>query len=331
MQTQSTKKSFSSKLGEKFTVQHSSQETAGCFVEIDIEVAPNAQRRPLHYHPAQTEYFQILEGTLKIQVGNEVKTLQKGEEITLMPGTSHRYWNDSSETVKVKTQLSPALNFETFLTTIIALEKTVPTDMQGVPTNKLVAAQFINRFNNIMIPSDLPKFLIQFVMPILGFFGSILGYKLPKTATLIFLLGMLSTALFAQSRFSTHEFSINGFRNPSIGLEYRFKQVSVHGGLYNTNMKPNETTQFMKFGTTFWFLPVGKKQNPSSFYLQLSYMRGLNRAYENKNAFSPDFGFRWMVWKGLNLRVGLVAVYGEGNKPSYLWTPGISYSFFSKK
>lgn len=145
------------------------------------------------------------------------------------------------------------------------------------------------------------------------------------------LLLLLANLTVAQSRFSKTELSINGFRNPSIGLEFRYQQVSIHGGLYLTNFKSGETTQFLKAGLTYWFLPLGQKENPSSFYLQLSYLRGLNRAYEERNAFSPDFGFRWMATKGLNFRVGIVGVYGEGQKPSILWTPGVSYSFFSKK
>ncbi|TAE50008.1 MAG: hypothetical protein EAZ89_12980 [Bacteroidetes bacterium] len=142
---------------------------------------------------------------------------------------------------------------------------------------------------------------------------------------MICLAGLISAQ--QTRRFSTHELSINGFRNPSIGLEYRYRFVSVHGGLYLTNFVAGETTRFLKTGATFWFLPVGKRENPSSFYLQLSYLRGLNRAYAKENAFSPDLGFRWMVWKGLNLRVGAVGVFGKG-KSSILWTPGIGYAVF---
>ena len=40
---------------------------------------------------------------------------------------------------------------------------------------------------------------------------------------------LLSSVAFSQSRFSNNEISINGFRNPSIGVEYRHKQISVHG------------------------------------------------------------------------------------------------------
>lgn len=142
---------------------------------------------------------------------------------------------------------------------------------------------------------------------------------------------LVAPALSGQDRFTGQEFSLNGFRNPSIGLEFRHNRLSVHGGLYLTNFTSGETTRFAKVGGTFWFLPVGKKDHPSSFYLQLSYLRGLNRAYKDENAFSPDLGFRWMVWKGLNLRVGIVGVFAPGHAPSILWTPGISYSIFKNK
>lgn len=133
--------------------------------------------------------------------------------------------------------------------------------------------------------------------------------------------------VFAQSRFNTKELSVNGFRNPSIGLEYRHKQVSVHGGYYVTNFTRNTTTQFIKAGVTYWFLPVGKAEIPSSFYVGASYLRGLNRDYDGKNAVAAEAGFRWMVWKGLNLRLGVIALAANGEDLKINPTPGISYSF----
>ena len=139
---------------------------------------------------------------------------------------------------------------------------------------------------------------------------------------------LLVTNTFAQSRFSPNEISINGFRNPSVGLEYRHSQVSVHAGYYPTAFKSGENTSFFKAGTTFWFLPVGQKENPSSFYAGANYLRGFNRNYENKNALGIEAGFRWMVWKGLNLRIGAIAVAASGESLKINPTPGISYSMF---
>jgi hypothetical protein len=146
----------------------------------------------------------------------------------------------------------------------------------------------------------------------------------------IVLVVAASTSTFSQSSLSKNELSINGFRNPSVGLEFRHKQISYHAGYYPTAFKAGETTNFFKAGATAWFIPVGKKENPSSFYAGASYLRGFNRDYEDKNALGMEAGFRWMVWKGLNLRIGVIGVAAEGETFKINPTPGISYSFFFK-
>jgi hypothetical protein len=142
------------------------------------------------------------------------------------------------------------------------------------------------------------------------------------------LLVLVSTSAFSQNKFSKNEFSINGFRNPSIGAEYRHQSVSVHAGYYITAFESGVTTKFFKAGATVWFLPVGKKQNPSSFYAGASYLRGINLDYKNENAVAMEAGFRWMIWKGLNARIGAIGVAAKGHDLKINPTPGISYSFF---
>ena len=99
------------------------------------------------------------------------------------------------------------------------------------------------------------------------------------------------------------------------------------GGYYVTNFESGVTTQFVKTGLTYWFLPVDKKEIPSSFYAGASYLRGLNRDYEDKNALGVEAGFRWMIWKGLNFRIGAIAIAAKGQSLQINPTPGISYSF----
>ena len=137
---------------------------------------------------------------------------------------------------------------------------------------------------------------------------------------------IIATTAIAQSKFSKNEISVNGFRNPSIGLEYRHYQVSVHAGYYTTAFKKGEYTNFFKTGVTYWFLPTGNKEIPSSFYAGASYMRGLNKEYKDVNAFAVETGYRWMVWKGLNLRIGVIATMADGKSVKVNPTPGISYS-----
>lgn len=138
---------------------------------------------------------------------------------------------------------------------------------------------------------------------------------------------LLTSSSFAQSKFPKHVLSLNGFRNPSIGLEYQRSHLSIHAGYYITNFTSGVTTQFVKTGLSYWFLPVDKKEIPSSFYAGASFMRGLNQDYEDKNAIALETGFRWYVWKGLNLRLGVIVVGTEGQDPKTNPATSISYSF----
>jgi hypothetical protein len=150
------------------------------------------------------------------------------------------------------------------------------------------------------------------------------------TIALAVAFAFFATSVSGQSKFSKGELSLNGFRNPSVGAEYRHGSVSVHAGYYTTAFESGVYTNFMKTGLTYWFLPVGKKENPSSFYSSLSYARGLTREYERRNAGIAEVGFRWMAWKGLNLRIGVAALAAKGQSVKINPTPGISYSIFFK-
>ncbi|MGC4039573.1 MAG: hypothetical protein QM710_01925 [Flavobacterium sp.] len=140
------------------------------------------------------------------------------------------------------------------------------------------------------------------------------------------LLITLSKAFAQNQNFPKNSISFNGFRNPSIGLEYQRRQLSVHAGYYITAFEKGITTRFLKTGATYWFLPTDKKEIPSSFYAGASYLRGLNLDYKNKNAVAIEAGFRWYVWKGLNLRLGVIALKGEGREIKINPTPSFSYS-----
>lgn len=134
----------------------------------------------------------------------------------------------------------------------------------------------------------------------------------------------------AQTKFPSHLISVNGFRNPSIGLEYQFKQVSVHAGYYVTNFESGITTEFFKTGLTYWIFPMQLSKSadvPSSFYISSSYAMGTSRDYKDKSAVIGEVGFRYFVWKGLNFRLGIAALSAQDHEVKINPTPGISYSF----
>jgi hypothetical protein len=126
------------------------------------------------------------------------------------------------------------------------------------------------------------------------------------------------------------EVSVNLFRNPSIGLEYRLGDVALHAGLYPTIISKdtdgkNETSWFLRAGLTYFFLGHSfYGQRPSEFYVSASYLRGFNHGHEN--AALADLGYRWMVWRGLNLRIGVAALLERDHDVKINPTPGIGWS-----
>jgi mannose-6-phosphate isomerase-like protein (cupin superfamily) len=65
------------------------------------EVTLKSGEDPLHYHFEFSEYYEVLEGELKMQVGKEIKTCIKVN--TCLSGQNvHRYFNESGNDVKFK-------------------------------------------------------------------------------------------------------------------------------------------------------------------------------------------------------------------------------------
>ena len=126
------------------------------------------------------------------------------------------------------------------------------------------------------------------------------------------------------------ELNLNLFRNPSIGLEYRRGVFAVHAGVYPTVISKNaagsnETSWFGRAGITWFFLGHSfAGQRPSEFYLSASYLRGMNLGHQN--AALADLGYRWMVWRGLNLRLGVAVLLEPGRAVKVNPTPGIGWS-----
>jgi hypothetical protein len=114
------------------------------------------------------------------------------------------------------------------------------------------------------------------------------------------------------------ELMINGFRAPSIGLEYRTGAISLHAGAYPTIINDEGlrgvagTTWFGKAGITFWFLPVRMMNSErSSFYAGASYLSDFDKAGWGHSA-QVEAGFRWVIYQGLFARLGASVLYAPG-------------------
>lgn len=66
----------------------------------------------------------------------------------------------------------------------------------------------------------------------------------------------------------------------------------------------NQTSWFVRAGLTYFFLGHSfYGQRPSELYVSGSYLRGLNHG--RGNGALVEVGYRWMIWRGLNVRIGV--------------------------
>jgi mannose-6-phosphate isomerase-like protein (cupin superfamily) len=117
---------------------------------------------PLHYHLDCTEYYEVLDGELSMQLGKEIKTLKKGEYLLVPKKTNHRYFNDSNGPVKFKAVIQPG-NFgsQLLITTLNGLARDGKVNRKGLPKSLLLFA-----YLSVAAGSNIPGFM-SFLQPLL--------------------------------------------------------------------------------------------------------------------------------------------------------------------
>ena len=89
---------------------------------------------PEHYHPAQTEHFVALEGAVRVVVDGQERRLNRGEDLTLPPGTPHQFGATADQACRMRWEVTPALRTAEFLGTVFGLAQDGHTNKAGKPT-----------------------------------------------------------------------------------------------------------------------------------------------------------------------------------------------------
>ncbi len=93
--------------GTVMTFLITGEETGGAFFLSEISVPPNAGPPP-HIHSREDESFQILEGTLVIQVGGRAISASPGDFVFLPRGVLHTFRNTGAVNAKALVITTPA-------------------------------------------------------------------------------------------------------------------------------------------------------------------------------------------------------------------------------
>jgi quercetin dioxygenase-like cupin family protein len=84
------------------------------------------QRAVAHVHPEMEERFEILAGRAAFRIDAVESIANAGQVVVVPPGTLHLAWNPTTEVVRVRISMRPALRWAEFTERLFAGEH-VPT------------------------------------------------------------------------------------------------------------------------------------------------------------------------------------------------------------
>ncbi len=131
---------------------------------------------PEHFHPGQSERFEVLEGELEINLEGERFTLEATQTLEIGPKQRHQIWNASQEEARVRWETWPTLRTAEFYETLSEL-----TDSKGplhsappnLPQVAVLMAEYDEEVRLTRPARPLQKLLTGIVAPV----GWLLGYR----------------------------------------------------------------------------------------------------------------------------------------------------------
>jgi quercetin dioxygenase-like cupin family protein len=131
---------WNSLTGEKAMLVESAEESGGSRIVTDFAVeaggfVPGGE----HVHDHCAEHLEVKAGQITFLLDGKERTLEAGEEISILPGTWHRWWNEGQDEVQIRARIEPALRFEEAILVAWGLCTEGHTNAQGRPSPLLGA------------------------------------------------------------------------------------------------------------------------------------------------------------------------------------------------
>jgi quercetin dioxygenase-like cupin family protein len=163
--------------GDKCQFLITSEDSKGELMKFKFWCRPGGEGPPLHYHPVQSESFEVVSGELSVTCDGEKRILKKGEKFTAKANSAHKWANEGSEEVVAIFEFRPALRTEDFLETLYAL------DVQGKCNKKtglpgtLQFFAILNEYYGELFVVGPPIAAQKIMAKVVGGFAKLIGYR----------------------------------------------------------------------------------------------------------------------------------------------------------
>jgi mannose-6-phosphate isomerase-like protein (cupin superfamily) len=162
--------------GEVLKFHRTSAQTRGESVVVETIVRPHGFVAATHVHPHQTERFEVIEGLLGLQIGEEELVARPRDVAVVPPLTPHRFWNAGEHEARFLCEVTPALGFESLIETMFALAVQGKTNRRGLPNPLRLAVIAKAHFDTVRLPFP-PATVQRALLAVAAPLGSALGYR----------------------------------------------------------------------------------------------------------------------------------------------------------
>lgn len=144
-------------------------------LEVEATYGPAGSPPPKHFHPAQDEHFEVLEGAIRTRVDGEERELGPGEQIDIARGRVHQMWNPGSVPARVRWRTAPAGRSEQWFRSIDALHRSGRVGRNGMP-GPLAFAVMLSEYRDVFRLAG-PDWLLRPLFVGLAVLGRARGYS----------------------------------------------------------------------------------------------------------------------------------------------------------
>jgi quercetin dioxygenase-like cupin family protein len=159
--------------GETMRFTKTSAETGGELLEMRTDYSPNSPKPPAHFHPKQREHFDIVAGSMTVQMNGEERVYRAGESFDVPEGAVHAMWNAGGVLTQVIWQVRPALKTQAFFETIWGLREEGKAK-NGTP-DLLQTAVLMRAYQDEFRLVSPPRAVQTILFTVLAFIGRLLG------------------------------------------------------------------------------------------------------------------------------------------------------------
>jgi mannose-6-phosphate isomerase-like protein (cupin superfamily) len=145
-------------------------------LEVEATYGPDGKAPPAHWHPAQEEHFEVIEGRLRVRTPEGERTLAAGDEIEIPREAVHQMWNPHEVPAKVRWQTRPAGRTERWFRALDRLHREGRVGRNGMP-GPLAFGVMLTEYDDTFRLDAKPQFLVRGLLRGLGAIGRLRGYS----------------------------------------------------------------------------------------------------------------------------------------------------------